>query len=146
MAIKGYEKIGIQAKMYGQSNRSVNRRVIMELYGAAAYQDCTKAVLATDGDIMPDAVMVAEKLGIEIILTTDGEAAARSFSSQTEIPSQTEEKSSDNIPVLSFDEAWGKYIIPLAGQTLRNSRGTNYILLQLFGNSMHRIFENSEIM
>lgn len=127
MAIKGYEKIGIQSKMYGQSNRSVNRRVIMELYGAAAYQDCTKAVLATDGDIMPDTVMVAEKLGIEIILTTDGEAAARLFSSQTEIPSQTEEKSSVNIPVLSFDEAWGKYIIPLAGQTLRNSRGTNYI-------------------
>lgn len=127
IAIKDDEKIGIQAKMYGQSNRSVNRRVIMELYGASAYQDCTKTVLATDGNIMPDAVKVAEKLGIEIILTSDNEAAVCPFSSQTAEPKQTAEESSDNIPVMSFDEAWEKYIIPLAGKTLRNSRGTNYI-------------------
>ena len=62
IAIKDDEKIGIQAKMYGESNRSVNRRVIMELYGAAAYQDCTRAILATDGDILPDAIKVANKL------------------------------------------------------------------------------------
>ena len=70
VAIKDDEKIGIQAKMYGKSSRSVNRRVIMELYGASAYQDCTRTILATDGDILPDAIKVADKLGIEILRTS----------------------------------------------------------------------------
>jgi len=56
--------------MYGESSRSVNRRVIMELYGASAYQDCTRAILATNGDILPDAIEVANKLGIEILRTS----------------------------------------------------------------------------
>lgn len=67
IATKDTEKIAIQAKKYGGSSRSVNRRMIMELYGAAAYQDCTSAVLATDGDVLPDAVTVAKKLGIKIL-------------------------------------------------------------------------------
>ena len=32
----------------------------MQLYGAMAYQDCTKAVLATDGEVLDDAVIVAK--------------------------------------------------------------------------------------
>lgn len=39
----------------------------MQLYGAMAYRDCTKAVLATDRECMADAVEVANKLGIEIL-------------------------------------------------------------------------------
>ncbi len=50
IATKGTEKIAIQAKMYGRTHRKVNRSNIMELYGAMAFQDCTKAVLATDGE------------------------------------------------------------------------------------------------
>ena len=44
-AVKGKEKLAIQAKMYGSSSRMVNRQAMMELYGAAAYFDCTGAVL-----------------------------------------------------------------------------------------------------
>lgn len=123
IAVKGEEKIGVQAKMYGNINRKVNRRAIMELYGAAAYQDCTKAVLATGGEILPDAKKVAEKLGIEILYTSapiemqqriEPVAAAGLSGADREIP--------------SFYEAWEKYIFPLKGQTLYNSRGSNSIL------------------
>ena len=69
IAIKDSEKIAIQAKMYSDSSRKVNRAAIMQLYGAMAYQDCTKAVLATDGDLLDDAILVANKLGIEILKT-----------------------------------------------------------------------------
>lgn len=60
IAIKGKEKIAIQAKMYG-NKRKVNRAAIMQLYGAMAYQDCTKAVIATDGELLDDAISVAKK-------------------------------------------------------------------------------------
>ena len=66
IATKGQEKLGIQAKMYGDSNRKVNRSAIMELASAARYQECTKAILATNGKLMPDALKVADKLGVEI--------------------------------------------------------------------------------
>lgn len=121
IATKGDEKIGIQAKMYGGSSRSVNRRVVMELYGASAYQDCTRAVLVTDGRVMPDAIHVAEKLGIEIIRTSDIEEAAQHVSTDSRNPHD------EHVHMMSFDEAWEKFIIPLTGKTLNNSRGTNFI-------------------
>ncbi len=123
IAIKGNEKIGIQAKMYGESSRSVNRRVIMELYGAAAYQDCNKTVLATNGSILPDAIQVAKKLGIEILRT----------STNLDQPKLTQSNAVDNPStrtneIMSFDEAWETFIFPLKGKTLYNSRGSNRII------------------
>lgn len=47
----------------------------MQLYGAMAYRDCTKAVLATDRECMADAVEVANKLGIEILYLNGNEDA-----------------------------------------------------------------------
>lgn len=123
IAIKGDEKIGVQAKMYGSSKRSVNRHVIMELYGAAAYQDCTKAVLATDGDVRRDARNVAEKLGIGILYTSAEIKSPEVIETTTEVSHNGTRKG-----ILSFDEAWKKYIFPLKGTTLYNSRGSNRIL------------------
>lgn len=124
IAIKGDEKIGVQAKMYGDSKRSVNRHVIMELYGAAAYQDCTKAVLATDGEVRCDARNVAEKLGIDILYTSARLERREVIEEFTYKPSHIRVKEG----ILSFDEAWEKYIFPLKGTTLYNSRGSNRIL------------------
>ncbi|MBD5174651.1 MAG: restriction endonuclease [Bacteroidales bacterium] len=124
IAIKDDEKIGIQAKMYGESNRSVNRRVIMELYGAAAYQDCTRAILATDGDILPDAIKVANKLGIEILRTSAEKCSVGLLQSNDESYPNPDNSES----AMLFDEAWEKYIVPLKGRTLFNSRGTNRIV------------------
>ena len=67
IASKGKEKLAIQAKMYGGSSRRITRLAMMQLYGAMAYKDCTRAVMVTDGDCMPDAIDVAIKLGIEVV-------------------------------------------------------------------------------
>ena len=66
IAEKGGERIAVQVKQYGCSSRKVNRQMVMELHGAAAYAGCNKAVIATNGDVLPDAVEVARKIGVEI--------------------------------------------------------------------------------
>jgi len=66
-AIKGKQKIAIQSKMYGHTTRKINRQMVMELHGAKDFFDCTKAVIATDGTFLQDALVVAEKLKIEIL-------------------------------------------------------------------------------
>lgn len=138
IAIKGDEKIGIQAKMYGDSSRSVNRRIIMELYGAAAFQDCTKAVLATDGEIYPDAIEVAEKLGIDILRTSASEDFIPAVQTK-QITREIEIKAGN----ISFDEAWEKYIFPLKGRVLSNSRGSNKIIAVDWG-GVKRVTSNGK--
>jgi restriction system protein len=66
-ASKGKEKIAIQAKMFGGSTRPINRQMVMELHGAKDYFDCTKAIIATNGRIIDNALEVANKLKIEIL-------------------------------------------------------------------------------
>ena len=66
-ATKGKEKIAVQVKMYGSGTRKINRQMVMELHGAKDYFDCTKAVIATDGVLLPDAIKVAQKLKIDIL-------------------------------------------------------------------------------
>lgn len=139
IAIKGDEKIGIQAKMYGESSRSVNRRVIMELYGAAAYQDCTKAVLATDGEIYPDAIEVAQKLGIDILRTSASEDFITEIQTK-QMTGEVEIKAGN----ISFEEAWEKYIFPLKGRILSNSRGSNKIIAVDWG-GIKRVTSNGKL-
>ena len=58
-ATKGKERIAVQAKMYGNTTRKVNRQMVMELHGAKDYFDCSKGVIATDGALLRDAITVA---------------------------------------------------------------------------------------
>lgn len=115
-AEKGSERIVIQAKMYGGSSRKVNRRCIMELHGVKDYFDCTRAILSTDGILMPDALEVASKLKIEVIN-----------------PLREEFVSASLMPRLStkslFDNIWTNYIIPLQGKVItRDDGSTNEII------------------
>ena len=126
IANKGDEKIGIQVKMYGNSNRKVNREAIMTLSGAAHYQDCTKAIIVTDGEIMSDAKKVADKLGIQILYMPANTIIMEGLSTKEETKPILYNQGHDSFP--SFDDMWGKYIIPLKGHELSNSRGTNIIL------------------
>jgi len=113
-AIKGKEKIAVQAKMYGGGTRKINRQMVMELHGAKDYFDCTKAVIATDGILLADAIEVADKLKIEV-LNIDSSV----------LPTSKKKSSSDK----TFDSIWEKYIIPLQGKTLtRDSGETNEIV------------------
>ena len=108
------ERLAIQAKMYGGATRPVNRAMVMELHGAAAYFGCDRAVLATDGRVLPDAALVAERLGIEILRIDAVPSVAPSTGAHGDA---------------SFDVIWERYVIPLAGTTITADDGrTNRIL------------------
>lgn len=125
-ATKGNEKIAIQAKMYGHTSRKVNRAVIMQLYGAMAYHDCTKAVLATDGELLDDAYMVAKKLGIEVLYTAKNNSLQRHSTHKIDNVVSHVNTIKDGYP--SFGEMWNNHILPLKGRTLYNTRGGNQLI------------------
>lgn len=125
-ATKGDEKIAIQAKMYGHTSRKVNRAAIMQLYGAMAYYDCTKAVLATDGELLNDAKMVAKKLGIDIIYTAKNDSHQRHLTHKIDNIVRHVNTTKGHYP--SFSEMWNNYIIPLKGRTLYNRKGENKLI------------------
>lgn len=115
-ATKGKEKIAIQSKMYGHTTRKINRQMVMELHGAKDFFDCTKAVIATDGTFLSDALTVAEKLKIEILYINHFQ------------PTKPKSSSKNNNGK-TFEQIWENYILPLQGKTLtRNNGETNHIL------------------
>ena len=128
IATKGKEKLGIQVKMYGHTSRKVNRAMIMELYGAAAYQDCSRGVLVTDGIVLPDAIKVADKLGVEIRYLYP----SLNYNQEIKINKKTEELPEEDSKAkgdyLSFGEVWEKYIKPLQGKTIENDGLINTII------------------
>lgn len=130
-AKKGKEKIAVQAKMYGGSTRKINRQMVMELHGAKDYFDCTKAVIATDGTFLPDAITVAEKLKIEILYLNEF---------QTQIPQQQTQKS--NKTDKTFEQIWEDYIIPLQGKTLTRSNGETNKIVKADWSGIERLTSN----
>jgi len=124
IASKGEDKLAIQVKMYGGSSRKVTRLSMMQLYGAMAYKDCTRAVMVTDGDCMPDAIDVAIKLGIEVIYLKDN--------SVKQLKEQNSKSAVENGSIvkglMAFDEMWKTYIMPLKGKTLKTSNRENKII------------------
>lgn len=128
-ATKGKEKIAIQAKMYGGSTRKVNRQMIMELNGAKEYFDCTKAVLATDGQVIQNAREVADKIGVIIL----------------EIPiiesGMAQSKRVDIEPGL-FESIWQKEIMPLQGKVLKRANGTSNEIKKVDWSGITRVISN----
>ena len=126
-ATKGKEKIAVQAKMYGGGTRKINRQMVMELHGAKDYFDCTKAIIATDGILLADALEVASKLKIEILNIDDS------------VPIATKKSiSSDK----TFDCIWEKYIIPLQGKTLTRDNGETNEILKVNWSEVERLTSN----
>lgn len=126
-AKKGKEKIAVQAKMYGSGTRKINRQMVMELHGAKDYFDCTKAVIATDGVLLSDALEVAQKLKIDI-LTIDASTVL------------TKPKKSNNDK--TFEGIWEKYIIPLQGKTLTRDSGETNKIVKVNWSEVERITSN----
>lgn len=129
-ATKGEEKIALQVKMYGNS-REINRKAVMELYGAKAFFDCTTAKIITNGVVRKDAVKVAEKLEIEVIYLTPDEDSIT-------------EAAIREIPENDFFEVWKSHIIPLAGTTLYNSQGKPNKLTKIDYTGIERITGNGK--
>ena len=106
-------KYAVQAKMYGDCKTKINRRMMMELYGVMRYFDCQGAMMIYNGQIMPDAVKVAEKLDIQLVYIDQHQLDEPC--PETDL-SETEQ---------TFDTVWND-ISTLAGKTITNSRGTAY--------------------
>lgn len=124
-AFKGKEKIAIQVKKFGNCTRKVNRDVFLKLYGSQHFFDCTKAIVATDGKVMDDAVEVAKKLGIEIFSVDTKNIEKCKPDNQSTVNDAITE---DNRLYPDFSLIWDNFIRPLEGKTLFNSRGPNRIL------------------
>jgi Holliday junction resolvase len=119
-------RLAVQAKMYGGTRTRVNAQQIMCLYGAAAYSGCTERMLATNGELTPDAVRVAAKLEVEvrhIANGPDGQLRAGGFC--------------DDVP--SFATVWEEHIMPLAGTTLRRSDGKPMEIVKVDASGVRRI-------
>jgi restriction system protein len=125
IAQKGEERIAIQAKMYGNSARKVNRETVMQLFGAMAYRQCNKAVIATDGTCMTDAIEVANRLGLEILYLNSMGIIVRQHE---ELVNEKELPTTNINDVIAFDEMWKRYIMPLSGRTITNDGLTNKII------------------
>lgn len=124
-AIKGKEKIAIQAKMYGGSTRKINRQMVMELEGAKNYFDCTKAIIATDGLLLEDAKQVADKLNIEVLYLSNIVLPAKSTIKKTS--------------TATFEKIWEQYIMPLKGKKLMRSNGEFNEIIKVDWSGIERI-------
>lgn len=111
-------KYVVQAKMYGDCKTQINRRMMMELYGVMHYFDCQRAMIIYNGHIMPDALQVAEKLGIQLVYLDQHQLDQL-------LPEVTPKETSD-----AFNTLWQE-ICQLEGKTITNSRGTSYNILKV---------------
>lgn len=130
-AIKGKQKIAIQSKMYGHTTRKINRQMVMELHGAKDFFDCTKAVIATDGIFLQDALVVAEKLKIEILYFNE-------IRKSTSIRVTTTKNKNNK----TFEQIWEDYIIPLRGKTLTRKNGETNQIIKADWSGIERITSN----
>lgn len=128
-ATKGKEKIAIQVKMFGGSTRPINRQMVMELHGAKDYFDCTKAIIATNGRVIDNALEVANKLKIEII----------------NIPAiRTSNKNKKVTKSNSFESIWEKYVMPLEGKIIKRPDGKTNKIVKVDWSGIQRITSNGK--
>ena len=121
-AEKNKEKIAIQAKMFGNSNRKINRQMVMEFYGAKDFFNCNKGIIVTDGEIIQNAKDVADKLGIEILFIYP----------QSHVPKNNSQ----------FDEIWENNVMPLEGKTITRKNGKINTILEVNWGGIKRITSN----
>lgn len=145
------ERVAIQVKLYGHTTRRVNRQMVMELHGAKDYFDCDRAVIATNGEFLPDAIEVAEKLGIEVLLIaaapdSERQLDVRKFSSLANSPTAPTPLDSDpkNIDALTFDQIWSDHVVPLAGQVLHGKGTRSNTVEKVDWAGLHRISSNGQ--
>ncbi len=134
---KGKEKIAVQAKMYGGSTRKVNRKCFMELHGAKSVFDCTKAIMVTDGEILPDAQEVATKLGIEIVFLP--------FTPDQVMKEVKEPETKRSVSNLNdFEVIWREFVMPLKGKTIVGETGLANKIVKVDFSGVTRITKNGK--
>jgi len=157
IATRGDEKLAIQAKMYGGSSRKVNRQTVAELHGSMALMDCTGAVIATDGELLTEAVQAAKKLGIDVLyidsdwwmsLPAPGKPPNHETPSvKGKEPQQNTETTQPETSVdsgstpdaLTFEQIWEEHIMPLKGRKLRTAKGRENTIVDVNWTEVKRI-------
>jgi restriction system protein len=139
-ACKGTEKLAVQAKMYGDTTRRVNREMVMQLHGAKDFFGCTEAVVVTNGDLMQDAHEVAAKLRIRIVFLQAERSALQAHLVASDIAPKDNAISARNV----FDQVWTKYVMPLAGKTLIGPSGKSNKVLSVDWSGVKRLTSGDE--
>lgn len=116
------EKDGIkyvgQVKMYGTSKTKISRKDVMELYGVMAYFDCQHAFFLYSGKRTSEALLAAEKLGIEWYEVNHMDL--------------DEELEEDVLPnVVTIDYIWDTFIRPLEGLSFVNTQRLENKVIQV---------------
>lgn len=135
-AEKDGERLAIQAKMFGSTARKINREMVMQLHGAKDYFDCTKAVIATDGVFIDNALEVARKLRIEVVCIEPGCVI-------TPVPAASVQPMQPSDEVC-FDQIWESYIVPLQGRILHRSNGETNEILTVDWSGIERLTSNGK--
>lgn len=123
IAVRDGRRLGVQAKMYGGTGRRINAEIVFQLFGAATYADCTECMIATDGELLPDARAVADKLGISIRRVS---------------PTSSLRAGDDEPLLLTFGAIWQNEVASLVGRTLTRPDGTSNTILRVDGSGILR--------
>jgi hypothetical protein len=124
IARKDSEAIAIQAKMYHEGARQTSYKDIMYLFAGKSLYDCSEAILITSGTVKDEAKDVAIKLNVKVI---------ENWMPSDSIKVDTKKECP------SFEDAWGKYIIPLKGMPILTLSGRENILTDVNMNYVERI-------
>jgi restriction system protein len=128
------KKIAIQAKMYG-NGRKINREMVMQLYGAKDYFDCTDAIIATNGNLSDSANEVAQKLKILILKIEFTDIRLR-------VSDHVKNLTKYNAMLqgsLNFHEIWENFIIPLSGKTFQREDGSSNTVITVDWSGLTRL-------
>ena len=131
-AEKDGKRYAVQVKMYGDCKTKVTRSMMMELYGVMHYFDCQGAILIYNGGIMPDAVKVAVKLGIQLI-----------YLDQHLLDQQVSEADADSTEDV-FGKVWDE-VRQLEGRQISNARDTHYTITQVTDGDITYINQNGNL-
>ena len=109
-----------------------------------------KAVIATNGDVLPDAVEVARKIGVEIRYI-DSEPGLRPVIDAYKKSYKPAAAPESKKPVsgvdysAAFREIWDKYVKPLEGKTLLNDKGRKNTILKVDDGGIKRITSTGNV-
>jgi|GEM_PF-6910753 len=114
LAKKNGESIAVQVKKY--DSRKINLAMVYHTFGAAAYYDCTRAIIITLSDITANAENAARKLNVEII-------GKEALIGQIETLSITKDllyQYTSDMPKDWFYDVWNTHIKSLCGREVKH--------------------------
>ena len=126
-------RVAVQAKMYGGSATKINAEQIMCLHGAAAYAGCDEMMIATDGNLTPQAQRVADKLGIVVRRIEGGALSDDPRAPNTEVAPHA----ATGHP--SFGTIWEQRVRPMMGTGVPRATGAQMQLAAVDGSGVRRV-------